>query len=312
MKERNFTIVVEFSLSGLTDHPNLKLILFPIFLAIYLFTLLGNSLLITTIKVDVRLHTPMYFFLSNLSFLDICYTSVTVPKMLETFLFDKTTISFSNCVTQMFCYLALVATEVLLLAVMAYDRYVAICFPLSYQLIMSRKVCIHLAAGMWVIGFLDSILHTTLTFQLPFCGSLKIDHYFCDIPPLLKLSCVDTSLNQLIVMLAGCAISLGSFLLTLISYMLIMATIVRMRSTEGKRKAFSTCASHLFVVTLLFGALFFMYLRPSTSYTMERDRVVSVFYTIIIPMLNPVIYSFRNKDVKGAMRKVLQTSRGLT
>ncbi|XP_029471019.1 olfactory receptor 1044-like [Rhinatrema bivittatum] len=312
MKETNFTIIVEFSLSGLTDRPDLRFILFPIFLAIYLFTLLGNSLLFITIKVDVRLHTPMYFFLSNLSFLDICYTSVTVPKMLETFLFDKTTISFSNCVTQMFCYLTLVATEVLLLAVMAYDRYVAICFPLRYQLIMSRKVCIQLAVAMWSMGFLDSVLHTTLTFQLPFCGSLKIDHYFCDIPPLLKLACVDTSVNQLVLMLAGCAMSLGSFLLTLISYTLIIATIVRMRSSEGKHKAFSTCASHLFTVTLFFGTIFFMYLRPSTSYTMKRDRVVSVFYTIIIPMLNPIIYSFRNKDVKGAMKKLLQTCLGLT
>ncbi|XP_029441654.1 olfactory receptor 5A2-like [Rhinatrema bivittatum] len=312
MEEKNFTIVVEFTLSGLTDHPELQLILFLMFLAIYLFTILGNSLLITTISIDFHLHTPMYFFLSNLSFLDICYTSVTVPKMLETFLFDKTTIFFSSCVTQMFCYVALAATECLLLAVMAYDRYVAICYPLRYQLIMSQKVCILLAVGSWVNGFLNSALHTTLTFQLPFCGSLKIDHYFCDIPPLLKLACVDTSANQIAVMMAGGAISLGSFLLTLISYTFIMSTIVRIRSTEGKLKAFSTCASHLFAVTLFFGTIFFMYLRPSGSYTMETDRVVSVFYTIIIPMLNPVIYSFRNKDVKGAMRKVLETCLGFT
>ncbi|XP_065258957.1 olfactory receptor 5W2-like [Emys orbicularis] len=305
MEKGNHSEVTEFILSGLTDRPELQVPLFGVFLLIYGITLLGNGGMIMLIMIDPRLHTPMYFFLSNLSFCDLCFSSIISPKMLLNFLAERKSISYTACTVQL--YLCIISADVvcLLLAVMAYDRYVAICNPLLYTVTMSRQRCNQLVAGVYAVGVVDSMIHTWLTFRLSFCSSNIINHFFCDIPPLLALSCSDTRVNQ-IVMFAfiGC-ITVISFVPVLLSYVYIISTILQIRSAEGRRKAFSTCSFHLTAVVLFYGIPLFMYLRPPSSYSMDIDKVALVFYTLVIPMLNPLIYSLRNREVKDALRKAM-------
>ncbi|XP_065451847.1 olfactory receptor 5AR1-like [Chrysemys picta bellii] len=305
MEEGNHSEATEFILSGLTDRPELQVPLFLVFLLIYGITLVGNGGMILLIIIDPRLHTPMYFFLSNLSFCDLCFSSIISPKMLLNFLGERKSISYTACAVQM--YLCIISADVvcLLLAVMAYDRYVAICNPLLYTVTMSRQLCNQLVAGVYAVGLVDSMIHTWLTFRLSFCSSNIINHFFCDIPPLLVLSCSDTRINE-IVMFAfiGC-ITVICFVPVLLSYVYIISTILQIRSAEGQRKAFSTCSFHLTAVVLFYGIPLFMYLRPPSSYSMDIDKVASVFYTLVIPMLNPLIYSLRNTEVKDALRKAM-------
>uniref|UniRef100_UPI003753E857 consOR2 n=1 Tax=synthetic construct TaxID=32630 RepID=UPI003753E857 len=309
--EENQTSSTDFILLGLFDHPRLELLLFVLILLIYLLALLGNGLIILLIHLDSRLHTPMYFFLSQLSLMDLCYTSTTVPKMLVNLLSGDKTISFAGCGAQLFLYLTLGGTECLLLAVMAYDRYVAICHPLRYPVLMNPRVCLLLAAGSWLLGSLDSLIHTVLTLSLPFCGSREINHFFCEVPALLKLACADTSLNETVMFVCCVLMLLIPLSLILVSYGRILLAVLRMQSAEGRRKAFSTCSSHLTVVGLFYGAAIYMYLQPKSYHSPEQDKVVSLFYTILTPMLNPLIYSLRNKEVKGALRRVLGKCRSL-
>ncbi|XP_063145151.1 olfactory receptor 5AP2-like isoform X2 [Candoia aspera] len=264
--------------------------------------------MILLIKTDSRLHLPMYFFLSNLAFIDVNYSSSITPKMLVSLLTERKSIGFSACAAQMFVFVICGSTECLLLAVMAFDRYVAICYPLRYSVIMSGKTCVWLVAISYFLGIFYAVLHTTLTFSLSFCGSKVINHYYCDIPPLLKLSCSDIHTNETVVFAQVSINCVGTTVTILLSYACILVTILKIRSTERARKAFSTCSSHLIVVSLFYGTIFYMYLRPSSTYALEQDKVASLFYTVVIPMLNPVIYSLRNKEVREAFwRKFRKT-----
>ncbi|XP_029431446.1 olfactory receptor 1019-like [Rhinatrema bivittatum] len=304
MAEENHTLVTEFLLLGFTNDSQLQFVLFVVFLMIYLMTLLGNFGIILLIQLDPRLHTPMYFFLCNLSFVDLCCSSAITPKILVNFLSENKAISYLGCAAQLYFFLAFACTDNFLLAAMAYDRYVAICNPLLYPVLMTRKVCTQLASIVYIAGFLYSILQTGNTFRLSFCRSNVINHFFCDIPPLLKLSCMDTYLNEIVLNTFAVLISLPSILVILISYTSILSNVLRIRSAEGRRKAFSTCASHFVSVTLFYGSALFMYLRPSSAYSLKQDRIISVFYTVVIPMLNPLIYCLRNQEVKAALRKI--------
>ncbi|XP_044134223.1 olfactory receptor 4Q3-like [Bufo gargarizans] len=265
--------------------------------------MLGNLLIMVTVYFESRLHSAMYYFLSKLSLVDLCYASVTVPKMLVDFLSNKNTVSLSGCITQLFFLHFFAGTECILLTVMAYDRYVAICNPLRYSSIMNRTVCYWLEAVCWAISFFHSIIQIILTCQLKFCGPNRIDHFFCDIHPLSVLSCSDIFIIEIVFVANSGLISALCFIVLLISYMGIIRTIVNTRSDKGTGKAFSTCASHLIVVTLFFGPCVFIYLRPSVSYA--ADKMVSIFYTVLTPLLNPIIYTLRNKEVKAAIRSFL-------
>lgn len=305
MKFENFTVFTDFVLLGLSCRQDVQQGLFALFFLVYGLTIIANLGMVILIKLDIRLHTPMYYFLSNLSFCDICYSSTVSPKMLADFLSKEKRIAYNLCAVQMYFFVAFADVECLMLAVMAYDRYVAICKPLLYTIAMSKKVCIQLVAVTYAVGLVDSAIHTSCTFRLSFCNSNVINHFLCDIPPLLALSCSDTSINEILLFtfstfLLGCSI-----VSVLLSYCYIIATICRMNSAEGRRKAFSTCASHLMAVAIFHGTLLFMYFRPSSSYSMDTDKMASVFYTVVIPMLNPLIYSLRNKDVKGALKKAI-------
>ena len=303
---RNVTEVTMFVLKGFTDKPELQSILFFLFLAIYLFTLIGNLGLVVLVMVDPRLHNPMYYFLSALSSVDACYSSVITPNMLVDFMSKSKVISLLGCATQMFLAVTFGTTECFLLAAMAYDRYVAIYNPLLYSVSMSPRVYVPLIIASYVGGILHAILHTVATFSLSFCASNEIRHVFCDIPALLAISCSDTHMNQLLLFYFAGSIEIVTILIILISYGFILLAILRMHSAEGRRKIFSTCGSHLTGVSISYGTVFFMYVRPSSSYALDHDMIVSIFYTIVIPMLNPVIYSLRNKDVKEAMKTVLR------
>ncbi|XP_072283873.1 olfactory receptor 5V1-like [Pyxicephalus adspersus] len=305
MERYNQTSVSSFILLGLSNIPYLQVIYFLIFLIIYSITLSGNVLLIVVVRLDSQLHTPMYFFLTNLSFIDICFSSTIVPKILVNTLSQDKSISFLGCASQMYFSLALGATECIILAVMAYDRYVAICNPLRYHIIMHKWLCMFLAAFSWTVSFMNSVIHAVFTFQLPYCKSNQVNHFFCEMPPLFRLSCRDTLFNEVAVYISGGIIALFSFLLTLISYFQITSTILKIRSNKGRYKVFSTCGSHLAVVSLYYGTIAFMYLRPQSSYSPDRDRAISMLYTVVTPMLNPIIYSIRNKDVKGSLKRRL-------
>ncbi|XP_006135758.2 olfactory receptor 5V1-like [Pelodiscus sinensis] len=305
MERRNQTALKEFIILGFSSLREVRLLLFTGFLTTYVFTLLGNTFIIVLAWLDQRLHTPMYFFLANLSFLDICYTTTTVPQMLVHLLSERSTISYMGCGLQLFFFFSFVGTECLLLAVMAFDRYVAICNPLRYTLIVNKTICLWLSTASWVSGFLNSTVHTIFAFQLPFCGDNRIDYFFCDIPPLLELSCGDTSLNKLLIIFIGLFIAWAPFACILLSYTYILSTILKMPSSKGKKKAYSTCSSHLTVVILYYGSCIFTYLRPSSSYSPDSTRLISLMYSILTPMLNPVIYTLRNKDVKEALKNVL-------
>ncbi|ELW48793.1 olfactory receptor 5W2 [Tupaia chinensis] len=305
MPVENWTVFTDFVLLGLSDRQDVQYGLFALFLLVYGLTVIANLGMVLLIKMDTRLHTPMYYFLSNLSFCDICYSSTVSPKMLTDFLSKEKRIPYDLCAIQMYLFGAFADVECLMLAIMAYDRYVAICNPLLYTITMSRRLCSQLVAVAYFIGLVDSAIHTCCTFRLSFCNSNVINHFFCDIPPLLALSCSDTSINEIVMFtFIGCVVGC-SIATVLLSYSYIITTILTMNSAEGRHKAFSTCASHLMAVAIFHGTLLFMYFRPSSSYSMDTDKMASVFYTVVIPMLNPLIYSLRNKDVKGALKKAV-------
>lgn len=306
MATGNFTVVTEFILLGLTDNPELKVFLFVLFLLIYAVSLVGNLGMLFLIQITPKLQTPMYHFLSCLSFVDACYSSVFAPKMLLNFFVELETISFSACIVQYFFFVALLTTEGFLLAAMAYDRYMAIANPLLYTVAMTKMVCVVLVIGSCVGGFINSLTHTIGLVKLSFCGPNVISHFFCDLPPLLKLSCSDTSLNELLLLIFSGVIAMITFLTVMVSYVFIVAAILRIRSASGRHKAFSTCASHLTAVTLFYGSISFSYIQPSSQYSLEQEKVVSVFYTLVIPMLNPLIYSLRNNEVKEAVKRALE------
>ncbi|CAD7679659.1 unnamed protein product [Nyctereutes procyonoides] len=306
MADVNFTLVTEFILLGLTDRAELKVVLFVLFLLIYTISLVGNLGMVFLIQITPKLQTPMYHFLSCLSFVDACYSSVFAPKMLLNFFVERETISFSACIVQYFLFVSLLTTEGFLLAAMAYDRYMAIVNPLFYTVAMTKIVCIGLVFGSCVGGLINSLTHTIGLVKLSFCGPNIISHFFCDLPPLLKLSCSDTSMNELLLLIFSGIIAMITFLIVMISYVFIVAAILRIRSAAGRHKAFSTCASHLTAVTLFYGSISFSYIQPSSQYSLEQEKVVSVFYTLVIPMLNPMIYSLRNKEVKDAVKRATE------
>ncbi|XP_046300523.1 olfactory receptor 5M11-like [Marmota monax] len=306
MTTRNGSVITEFVLLGLTDRPELQPVLFVLFLALYLITLSGNLGMVVLIQLDSHLHMPMYFFLSNLAFVDLCYTCNATPHMLKNFLSEKKTISYVGCFTQCYIFIALLLTEFYMLAAMAYDRCVAICDPLRYSVKMSRRVCICLATCPYVYGFSDGLFQSILTFHMTFCRSNVINHFYCADPPLIKLSCSDTYVKEH-AMLISAGFNLSSSLtIILVSYAFIMAAILRIKSAEGRHKAFSTCGSHMMAVTLFYGTLFCMYVRQPTDKTVEDSKIIAVFYTFVTPLLNPLIYSLRNKDVKQALKNVLR------
>ncbi|XP_029437814.1 olfactory receptor 1019-like [Rhinatrema bivittatum] len=305
MDLENMTMVTEFIILGLSNNPQLQVPLFLVFLLIYLITLLGNLVIITVTCADPNLHTPMYFFLSNLAFTDICCTSTITPKLLGIFISGDKTISYSGCMVQFYFFMGFACVEIFLLTAMAYDRYTAICHPLRYSLIMNQRVCVLLVAATWIIGFLPSVMITTSITRLSFCSSNVINHFFCELLLLLKLSCTDTAVTQSLVFVIGELMALPAFLVTLISYTFIISAILRIRSVEGKWKAFSTCSSHLTVISIYYLSMFCLYLRPASTYSREQGIILSVFYSVVIPMLNPLIYSLRNKEVKNAVRKVI-------
>ncbi|XP_003419577.2 olfactory receptor 5A1-like [Loxodonta africana] len=302
----NHSSVTMFVLRGLSDEKELQLLLFPIFLGTYLVTLVWNLGLILLIRMDSQLHTPMYFFLSFLSFIDICYSSSISPRMLSDFLKDEKTISFIACAIQYFVVAWMGVAECCLLAAMAYDRYVAIGSPLQYSAIMAPGLCGKMVAGVYVSGFLSSLSQTVSCFNLDYCGPKIIQHFFCDLPAIIPLSCSNPFVSQIILLLAAIFIVFGSLLVTLLSYGFITASILKISSGKGSAKAFNTCASHLAAVTLLFGTAFPVYMRPSSSQSMKQDKVLSVFYVILIPMLNPLIYSLRNKEIKAALKRLIK------
>uniref|UniRef100_F7GIH2 Olfactory receptor n=1 Tax=Monodelphis domestica TaxID=13616 RepID=F7GIH2_MONDO len=306
MTQGNGTRVTEFILLGFEVRQELQYILFLVFLVIYITSLVGNVGMILLIKCDARLHTPMYFFLQNLAFVDLCYTSAITPKMLLNFLVSDKSISFLGCVIQLYIYSTFATTECYLLAVMAVDRYVAICNPLRYPVVMSQRACILLVTGSGVMGFLNTTTHIGLLLSLSFCNSNIINHFFCDGPPILALSCSNIDVNIMVVVIfVGFNLS-STLLVVFFSYVYILAAILRMSSTSGRHKAFSTCASHLTAVTIFYGTLSYMYLQPSSSESQENDKIASVFYGIVIPMLNPLIYSLRNKEVKEAVKVLIK------
>ncbi|XP_032068496.1 olfactory receptor 2A12-like isoform X1 [Thamnophis elegans] len=302
----NQTTVTEFFFVGLTSDLKTRFVLFGMFVIVYSITLTGNVIILMLIWLDPQLHTPMYFFLSNLSFVDICYTTTVLPQLLTNLWFPKKTISFAGCGVQIYFFFGLAITECILLAIMAYDRFVAICYPLRYTLMMNQKVCIKLALSAWLFGFLFAMVHVINTLHMPYCGPNVINHFSCDIVVLLKLVCADTHINEIIVFVIAVLILLCPFSFILITYVHILITILKIRSTQGRSKAFSTCASHMTVVALFYGTAMFMYMRPGVSHSPDQDKMISLFYSIVTPMFNPMIYSLRNKEVKGALVKVLQ------
>ncbi|XP_036618482.1 olfactory receptor 6Q1 [Trichosurus vulpecula] len=303
----NWTLVTEFVMVGFAGIQGTRHLFFILFLIMYLFTMAENLAIILVVSLDHRLQRPMYFFLTHLSCLEIWYTSVTVPKMLSGFIgpAEGKTISYAGCLSQLFIFTFLGATECFLLAAMAYDRYVAICEPLRYAAVVSWGTCIRLAAASWLLGFLTPILPIYLMSQLMFCSSNIIDHFFCDASPLLALSCSDVTLKEKVDFLISLAVLLASSTVIAVSYGNIVWTLLHIRSAAERRKAFSTCAAHLTVVSLFYGTLFFMYVRTKVASSRNFNKVVSVFYSIVTPMLNPLIYSLRNKEVKGALGRAL-------
>ncbi|XP_007956175.1 olfactory receptor 5L1-like [Orycteropus afer afer] len=305
MVEENCTTVTEFILLGLSEVPELRVFLFLIFLLIYGSTVLGNLSMIALIQVSAQLHTPMYFFLSHLSFVDFCYSTIIVPKLLDNIINKDKVISFVGCMVQFYLFCTYAITEVILLAIMAYDRFVAICKPLLYMVIMSQKLCVELVSGCYLWGAVCSLIHTCLALEIPSYRSNVINHFFCDVPPLFALACSDVSMNELLVYVVATVNEIITMVVILTSYLFILITILRMRSAEGRRKAFSTCASHLTAIVIFHGTILFNYCRPRSGNTLDTDKIATVFYTIVIPMLNPLIYSLRNKDVKEAFRRMI-------
>nr|XP_004667817.2 olfactory receptor 5W2-like [Jaculus jaculus] len=304
MDRGNCSSLNDFVFVGITNSQEMKVTLFSMFLLVYLINLLGNLGMILLIRMDPQLHTPMYFFLSNLSFCDLCYSTAIGPRMLTDIFGKNKSISFLGCALQFFISCTFADSECVLLAVMAFDRYQAISSPLLYTVNMSSRVCSLLMAAVYLVGTADALIHTTLAFQLCFCGSNKINHFFCDLPPLYLLSCSDTQVNQLVLFIIYGFLELSTISGVLVSYCYIILSVLKIRSAEGRVKAFSTCTSHLTAVAIFQGTLLFTYFRPSSSYSLDQDKMTSLFYTLVIPMLNPLIYSLRNKDVKEALEKI--------
>ncbi|XP_025216577.1 olfactory receptor 13C8 [Theropithecus gelada] len=311
MERTNDSTLTEFVLVGLSAHPKLQTVFFVLILWMYLMILLGNGVLISVIICDSHLHTPMYFFLCNLSFLDVCYTSSSVPLILASFLAVKKRVSFSGCMVQMFISFAMGATECMLLGIMALDRYVAICYPLRYPVIMSKGAYVAMTAVSWVTGLVDSVVQTALAMQLPFCANNVINHFVCEILAILKLACDDISINVISMTGSNLIVLVIPLLVISISYIFIVATILRIPSTEGKHKAFSTCSAHLTVVIIFYGTIFFMHAKPESKVSADSgsediiEAFISLFYGVMTPMFNPLIYSLRNKDVKAAVKNIL-------
>ncbi|XP_029437333.1 olfactory receptor 4Q3-like [Rhinatrema bivittatum] len=301
MAARNESRVTEFILLGLSNAPELQIVFFLMFLIVYLFTITGNALIMITIYVHSKLHSPMYFFLSNLSFLDICFSTVVVPKAIVDFISQSKTISFNDCIAQLFFFHLFSGAEVFNLTLMAYDRCVAICNPLRYTTIMSKRTCLYMIISSWVGGFLHGFMQALPTFQLSFCRN-EINHFVCELRPLSLLACNSIFISETMSMANSGVLAISGLLVLLISYLFIMSTILKIRSAEGKRKAFSTCASHLLVVILFFGPLVFIYMRPLVTFS--TDKVFSVFYILFTPLLNPIIYTLRNEEVKKGMLRL--------
>ncbi|OXB57465.1 hypothetical protein ASZ78_010180 [Callipepla squamata] len=311
MAKGNHTPITEFVLLGFSEKRGTQAVLFVTFLLIYVMTLLGNAGMITLIRLDSRLHTPMYFFLSSLSFLDICYSSSITPRVLSDLPASRKVISHSACLAQFYFYAVFATTECYLLAAMAYDRYVAICSPLLYVFSMSSRVCALLVAGSYLLGVVNATIHTGFALRLSFCGPNVINHFYCDGPPLYAISCTDPTTNEIVMFLVVGFNMLVTSVTILTSYTYILLAVLRMRTAAGKHKAFSTCASHLAAVTLFYTSLASMYSRPSSRHSKDLDKVASVFYTMVTPMLNPLIYSLRNKEVKDALAKVMERKMSL-
>ncbi|XP_077003581.1 olfactory receptor 8H1-like [Tamandua tetradactyla] len=307
---RNNTNAPDFILMGFIVSEEISRVLFMLFFLLYVIAVLGNAGMILIICLDLQLHTPMYFFLSHLSFLDLCYATVITPKTLENLLMSTKHISIISCFTQMLFFFSLAVTEFFILSSMAYDRYVAICNPLNYPVVMSTRLCQTLITGSYVIGFTESVVNLLYVNSLHFCKSNIIYHFFCDVIPVLALSCTDTHDTEIMIFIFG-SLNVGlSLIIISMSYGSILSTVLKISSTSGKQKAFSTCASHLLGVTIYYGTTIFIYLKPKKSYSLGKDQVASVFYTMVTPMLNPLIYSLRNKEVKNALIRVMQKREG--
>ncbi|XP_029435375.1 olfactory receptor 6B1-like [Rhinatrema bivittatum] len=302
MERGNETVVTEFILRGFPTFINLQVVLFLVFLLAYIFTIIENMVIILMIRMNQKLHKPMYFFLSNLSFLEIWYITVTIPNLLFNILTEKKIISFSGCMTQLFFFISLMCTECVLLAVMAFDRYVAICYPLRYPTIMSNRLCIQLAALAWISGFAITVIKISFISRLTFCGPNVINHFFCDISPVLNLACTDMSLAELVDFILALVILIIPLTATVVSYIAIVAAILKIPTTTGRKKAFSTCASHLTVVTTFYSATLYIYARPKKINAFDINKLISVLYAVITPILNPIIYCLRNKEVIGVLR----------
>ncbi|KAM6224098.1 olfactory receptor 13G1 [Rhynchocyon petersi] len=303
----NHSTVTEFIILGLTRNSEIQGLLFVVFLCIYLVAFLGNMLIVIAIIYNINLHTPMYVLLLVLAMVDIICTTSIIPKMLWTMLTSEKTISYKGCMSQLFFFTWSLGAEMVLFTTMAYDRYVAICFPLRYGTIMNSHMCVALLSFVMAIAVTNSWVHTGLILKLSFCGPNTIDHFFCEIPPLLALSCSPVRVNEVMVYVADITLAIGDFTFTCISYGFIISAILRIRTTEGKKKAFSTCSSHLIVVSLYYSPVIYTYIRPASSYTFEKDKVVAVLYTLVTPTLNPIVYSFRNKDMQAGIRKVFSS-----
>ncbi|XP_007955772.1 olfactory receptor 2T2-like [Orycteropus afer afer] len=295
----------DFILLGLVTQPLFSGLIFAVVFSIFVVAITANVVMILLIRVDSHLQTPMYFMLSQLSIMDTVFICITVPKMLQDLLSKEKAISFLGCAVQVFLYLTLVGGEFFLLGLMAYDRYVAVCNPLRYPLLMNRRICLFMVVGSWVGGSLDGFILTSVTMSFPYCGSRKINHFFCELPAVLKLSCIDTSLYETLMYSCCVVMLLIPISIISVSYTRILITVHRMNSADGRHKAFATCSSHIMVVSIFYGAAFYTNVIPSSYHTPEKDKVVSAFYTILTPMINPLIYSLRNKDVTAALRKVL-------
>ncbi|EDM05156.1 olfactory receptor 1467 (predicted) [Rattus norvegicus] len=305
MTEENQTVISQFLLLGLPIPSEHQHVFYALFLSMYLTTVLGNLIIIILIHLDSHLHTPMYLFLSNLSFSDLCFSSVTMPKLLQNMQSQVPSIPFAGCLTQLYFYLYFADLESFLLVAMAYDRYVAICFPLHYMSIMSPKLCVSLVVLSWVLTTFHAMLHTLLMARLSFCADNMIPHFFCDISPLLKLSCSDTHVNELVIFVMGGLVIVIPFVLIIVSYARVVASILKVPSVRGIHKIFSTCGSHLSVVSLFYGTIIGLYLCPSANNSTVKETVMAMMYTVVTPMLNPFIYSLRNRDMKEALIRVL-------
>uniref|UniRef100_A0A8D0K1T6 Olfactory receptor n=1 Tax=Sus scrofa TaxID=9823 RepID=A0A8D0K1T6_PIG len=308
MTGNNQSLTTEFTLTGFTDHPDLRTILFLVFLTIYLITMVGNLGLVALIFIERHLHTPMYIFLGNLALMDSCCSSSITPKMLQNFFSKDSIISLYECMAQFYFLCLAESADCFLLAAMAYDRYVAICNPLQYHTRMSKKLCIQMTTGAYLAGNLHSVIHVGLLFRLTFCGPHQINHFFCDVLPLYRLSCVDPYINELMILILAGFIQIFTITTVIISYLFILFIIFTMKSNKGRRKALSTCASHFLSVSIFYGSLIFMYVRPNSVKEEEKEKPVAVFYTIVIPLLNPFIYSLRNKEVMTVMKKMMKIS----